>query len=58
MVELNNQFYPGDHLSIAIGLATCHTSAQVEASIHAADQAMFADKERHYTANQTERRRV
>ncbi len=58
MVELNNQFYPGDRLSIAIGVDTCHASAQVEASIHAADQAMFADKERHYAANQTDRRRV
>ena len=58
MVELNNQFYPGVRLSIAIGIATCHTSGQVEATIHEADQAMFADKERHYAENQLERRRL
>ena len=58
MVELNNQFYPGVRLSIAIGIATCYTSGQVEATIHEADQAMFSDKERHYAENQLERRRL
>jgi len=58
MVELNNQFYPGENLSIAIGIASCSAGAQVEATIHEADQAMFAAKERFYAENQLDRRRL
>ncbi len=57
IIELNNQFYPGHHLSLAIGIATCDTSAQVEATLNAADKAMFSDKARYYEEAQLDRRR-
>lgn len=55
ILDLNNQFYPGQKLSLAIGTATCHSAAEVEPAIHAADQAMF--KTRYYENAQLERRR-
>ena len=58
MIELNNQFYPGHKLSLAIGIAVCDAAPLVEASIHAADQAMFLEKSRFYEASQRERRRL
>lgn len=57
MIELNNQFYPGQSLSMAMGCASCASAAQVEAALHAADQAMFLDKTRFYEETKLERRR-
>jgi diguanylate cyclase (GGDEF)-like protein len=57
MVDLNNQFYPGHHLSMAIGVASAARAAEVEDALHAADQAMFDAKTRHYQETGTERRR-
>lgn len=57
MIELNNQFYPGQRLSLAIGSASCTAAAQVEACIHEADQAMFRAKTRFYEEAKQERRR-
>lgn len=57
IIELNNQFYPGHHLSLAIGAATCETAAQVEATLNAADKAMFAEKARFYEESHLDRRR-
>jgi diguanylate cyclase (GGDEF)-like protein len=57
MVELNNQFYPGQTLSMAMGLASCASAAEVEVALHAADQAMFKDKSRFYDEVKLERRR-
>ncbi len=57
IIELNNQFYPGHHLSLAIGMATCDTAAQVEATLIDADKAMFSDKARYYEEAQLDRRR-
>jgi len=57
IMELNNQFYPGQKLSMAIGMASCHSAAEVEATIHAADQSMFEAKSRYYELAQLERRR-
>lgn len=58
LVELNNQFYPGQRLSMAIGIATCPTAGQVESTLHEADQAMFAAKDNFYAENQLDRRRL
>ena len=55
--DRNNQFYPGHHLSLAIGIATCDTAAQVEATLNAADKAMFHEKARYYEEAQLDRRR-
>lgn len=56
MLELNNQFYSGQHLSLAIGIATCNNSADVEDTIHQADKAMFGAKEMHYKTHKLDRR--
>jgi diguanylate cyclase (GGDEF)-like protein len=57
MIEMNNQFYTGQRLSMAIGIATCHTAAEVEAALHEADQAMFREKTRYYDEAKLDRRR-
>ncbi len=57
MIELNNQFYPGQNLSMAVGIAACASAGQVEAALHAADQAMFHAKARFYDETKLERRR-
>ena len=57
LLDLNNQFYPGHHLSLAIGIASCDTAAQVEATLNAADKAMFREKARYYEEAQLDRRR-
>ena len=58
LIELNNQFYAGQSLSMAIGIASCSAATQVEATLQAADQAMFVSKDRYYAENQLDRRRV
>jgi diguanylate cyclase (GGDEF)-like protein len=55
-LELNNQFYPGQHLSLAIGIASCAASGQVEAAVHSADLAMFSAKEYYYQSKKLDRR--
>lgn len=56
MLELNNQFYPGQHLSLAMGIASCHSGDGVEAAINRADQAMYAEKNRYYQQKNVDRR--
>ena len=56
MLELNNQFYSGQALCLAIGIASCSSAGQVEAALHGADQSMFAAKEAFYKSNNVERR--
>ncbi len=58
MLEINNQFYSGQRVSISIGIASCHAAAEVEDAIHRADQAMFAAKDQYYRANRIERRHL
>jgi len=50
LLELNNQFYPGQALSLSIGVAIAAQGEQIEAAAHRADQAMYAEKARHYAA--------
>jgi diguanylate cyclase (GGDEF)-like protein len=57
VVELNNQFYSGQPLSLAIGVASCTSGDQVEATLHKADQAMYQEKARYYEEHQGDRRR-
>lgn len=56
MIELNNQFYPGQKLSLSIGIASCSASAQIEIALHEADQEMFKEKTRFYEASKLDRR--
>ncbi len=57
LLELNNQFYPGRPLSLAIGMAIAASGDQLEAAVHRADQAMYAEKLRYYQEAGMERRR-
>lgn len=56
MLELNNQFYPGQPVSLAIGIASCQSGDMVESAIHRADQAMYAEKTRYYQDKGVDRR--
>ena len=56
MLDLNNQFYPGQPVSLAMGVASCGSGDMVEAAIHRADQAMYAEKIRYYQDKGIERR--
>ncbi|MBS0609319.1 MAG: GGDEF domain-containing protein, partial [Proteobacteria bacterium] len=54
--EMNNQFYPGQALSLSMGVAIAASGEQVEAAVHQADQAMYAEKARYYAAMGLDRR--
>ncbi|WP_137891975.1 GGDEF domain-containing protein [Ramlibacter sp. 2FC] len=56
LLELNNQFYPGHVLSMAIGLASCQEGEQLETALQQADRAMYAAKQRYYELSGIERR--
>ena len=56
LVELNNQFYPGQALSLSMGMACCSAGSQVEAAAHQADKQMYANKLRHYQDKGLDRR--
>ena len=56
LMELNNQFYAGAHLSLSIGVASCASGEQMEAAINRADQAMYLAKTRYYQNLHLERR--
>ena len=56
LTELNNQFYPGQALSLAFGIASCHSGDQLEATVHRADQAMYAMKAQYYRDKKSDRR--
>lgn len=58
MLDLNNQFYPGQHISLAMGIASCQSGDAVEATIHRADQAMYVEKNRYYQQRNTDRRHL
>ncbi|WP_313074802.1 sensor domain-containing diguanylate cyclase [Melaminivora sp.] len=54
--ELNNQFYPGQALSLSIGMAVAASGELLEAAVHQADQAMYARKNQYYAEQGLERR--
>ncbi|MFZ4289071.1 diguanylate cyclase domain-containing protein [Variovorax sp. HJSM1_2] len=57
VLELNNQFYTGHKLSMAIGVATCQSHHDLEAALIRADRAMYVEKARYYHDNHLERRK-
>ena len=57
LVELNNQFYSGQPLGLAMGIACCQSGEAVESALHKADQAMYEEKKRYYHQRGLERRR-
>ncbi|MFT4242522.1 MAG: sensor domain-containing diguanylate cyclase [Acidovorax sp.] len=48
MLDLNNQFYPGQPITLAMGVGSCSSGDMVDATIHRADQLMYAEKVRYY----------
>ena len=56
LLELNNQFYPGHTIHLAMGHAVGQEGASMEAVVHRADQSMYADKLRFYEAKEHDRR--
>ncbi len=56
LLELNNQFYPGQTIHVSMGHACGQEGATMEAVVHRADQAMYAEKARFYQARELDRR--
>lgn len=56
LLELNNQFYPGQTIHIAMGAACGYESSHLESVVHRADQTMYADKMRFYQTKVQNRR--
>ena len=56
LVDLNNQYYPGATLSLAMGCATAHAGARLEATVSRADERMFEAKRDFYTSSGLDRR--
>jgi diguanylate cyclase (GGDEF)-like protein len=56
LLELNNQFYAGNPITLSIGLATCTSGAQLEQCVQQADRAMYEEKARYYNNSTYDRR--
>jgi len=56
LLELNNQFYPGQTIHMAMGSASGQQGASMEVVVHRADQAMYVEKNRYYQALKLDRR--
>lgn len=56
LLELNNQFYPGQPIHIAMGHACGQENASLETVVHRADQAMYVEKARFYQEREQDRR--
>ncbi|MBV8663265.1 MAG: diguanylate cyclase, partial [Hyphomicrobiales bacterium] len=56
LVVLNNQYYSGFPLSLAIGAATSRTGERLEAAVRRADAAMYAEKRAYYSDETRSRR--
>jgi diguanylate cyclase (GGDEF)-like protein len=56
LVDLNNQYYPGAVLSLAMGCATAQAGERLEAMVSRADDRMFAAKRDFYTQSGMDRR--
>ena len=56
LVELNNQYYPGAPLRLAMGCATSKKGERLEATVGRADNRMFADKREFYATAELDRR--
>ncbi len=56
VIELNNQFYTGPRLSLAVGSAVCHSPAELKSAVQCADAGMYAAKRDFYQQLGIERR--
>ncbi|SMD05875.1 diguanylate cyclase (GGDEF) domain-containing protein [Fulvimarina manganoxydans] len=57
LVEVNNQFYGGGHLSLSMGLATVGDGERLEDTVKRADAQMYEAKRAYYLEPKHERRR-
>ena len=55
LVDLNNQYYPGALLSLAMGCATARAGERLEAMVSRADERMYAAKRDFYTQSGMDR---
>jgi len=58
LLELNNQFYPGQSVSLSMGLACGREGEAMEAVVQRADQAMYVAKARYYEDKELDRRHL
>jgi len=56
LVEMNNSFYPGAVLSLAMGCATAHKGDRLETTVSQADDRMMQAKREFYAASGVDRR--
>lgn len=56
LLELNNQFYPGQPIVLSMGIACCQEGEPIETVVHRADLAMYAEKARYYQDLELDRR--
>jgi diguanylate cyclase (GGDEF)-like protein len=56
VIEMNNQFYQGPRLSLAMGSAVCEKAGELERSLRAADDAMYVAKRAFYSSQAMDRR--
>lgn len=56
VLDLNNQFYSGQTLSLAMGKAVCHEGDSLDQMLQAADRSMYEAKKAHYSQHHGERR--
>ena len=56
LIELNNSFYPGAVLSLAMGCATAQRGERLEATVSLADERMLGAKRDFYTSSGLDRR--
>lgn len=56
-IKMNNQFYQGPRLTLAMGSAVCDKAGELERALRLADDAMYAAKRAFY-ASQTMNRRI
>jgi diguanylate cyclase (GGDEF)-like protein len=56
LIDLNNQFYSGSHLSLAMGCATAQKGERMELTVSRADEQMYIAKRDFYSASGFDRR--
>jgi diguanylate cyclase (GGDEF)-like protein len=57
LVDLNNQFYHGPRISLALGRSTCAQGERLEHAVSGADTRMYRSKKMYYGVVQHDRRR-
>lgn len=58
LVEVNNQFYLGEALSLAVGWAVSQPGERLETTVHRADAMMYAQKKAFHEAAEHDRRQA